>query len=126
MPTAARFLDKVVATALIRIEAVQVGGGSEFMAEFETTFRDRGIRLAVLQPKSPKKNGRVERKQATWPNEFHNLKGIAATRLFELNPMFDRQLEIQNDHRPHDALDGMTPNDYLESWRISETPHSHR
>ena len=26
--------------------------------------------------------------------------------------------------RPHGALDGMTPNEYLESWRISEAPHS--
>ena len=47
-----------------------------------------------------------------------------ATRLFEPDPMIGRQLEIQNDWRPHDELDGMTPSEYLESWRISETPHS--
>ena len=121
----ARFLDKLIATAPFRIEAVQVDGGSEFMAEFETACRERGIMLAVLPPKSPKMNGRVERMQATWRNEFQNVKGIAATRLSELNPMIDRQLEIYNDYRPHDALDGMTPNEYLDSWRISETPHSH-
>ena len=62
--------------------------------------------------------------QATWRNEFYNVKENTATRLSELNPMIDRQLEIYNDWRPHDALDGMTPNEYLESWRISEAPHS--
>ena len=55
----ARFLDKLVATAPFRIEAVQVDGGSEFMAEFETACRRKGITLAVLPPKSPKMKGYV-------------------------------------------------------------------
>ena len=63
--------------------------------------------------------------QATWRNEFQNVKENAATRVSELNPMIDRQLEICSDWRSHDALDGMKPNEYLESWRISQAPHSH-
>ena len=100
---AARVLDKLVATAPFRIGAVQVDGGSEFMAEIGTACRERGIRLALPPPKSPKMNGRMERMQATWRNGFLNVKGTATTRLSELNPMIDRQLEIRNDRRPHDA-----------------------
>ena len=94
---------------------MQVNVGSGFKAEFEVACRERGIRLAVQPPKSPKIGGRVERMQATWCNDFHNIKSTAANRLSELNPMIDRQLEIQNDCWPHDARDGMTPNGHLES-----------
>ena len=48
----ARFLDKPVATVPFRIEAVQVDGGSEFMAEFETACLRKGNSLAVLPAKS--------------------------------------------------------------------------
>ena len=113
--SSASLLEKLVATAPFHIETVQVDGGSEFTAEFKTACRERGIRLAVLPPKSPKMNGKVERMQATWCNEFHNIKCTATNRLPEFNPMIDRQLEIHNDHSPHDAPDGMTPNEFLES-----------
>ena len=121
--SAARFLDKLVATAPFPVEAVQVDGGSEFMAEFEAACEARGVRLAVLPPKSPKMNGRVERIQATWRNEFYNVHDTA-TRISELNPQIDRQLAVYNGYRPHDALEGLTPNEYLESRRISEDPPS--
>jgi putative transposase len=43
------------------IAAIQVDGGAEFMAEFETACQQRGLVLYVLPPKSPKLNGAVER-----------------------------------------------------------------
>ena len=118
------FLDNLVDTAPFRVEAVQVDGGSEFMAEFEAACRDRGIKLAVLPPKSPEMNGRVERMQATWRNEFYNVQDTAVN-ITELNPMIERHLRIYNSWRPHDALDGLTPNQYLESQRIKEDRRSH-
>ncbi|MCY3879710.1 MAG: integrase core domain-containing protein [Rhodobacteraceae bacterium] len=48
-------------------------------------------------------NGQVERMQATWRNEFHNVQDTAAN-ITELNPMIDRYLETYNSWRPHDAL----------------------
>ncbi len=57
--SAARFLDKLVRQAPFTVEAVQAGGGSEFMAEFEAACADRDITLAVLPPKSPKQKGKV-------------------------------------------------------------------
>ena len=122
--SAARFLDKLVAEAPFRVEAVQVDGGSEFMAEFETACRERGITVAVLPPKSPKQNGRVERMQATLRNEFYNVQDTAVT-LAQLNPMIDSYLKFYNGRRPHDSLEGMTPDEYLESRRIGEAPPSH-
>ena len=47
------------------IRAVQVDGGSEFMAEFEANCKKRGLDLLVLPPHSPGLNGIVERANRT-------------------------------------------------------------
>ena len=122
--SAARFLDKLIGAAPFTIEAVQVDGGSEFMADFEAACAAKGVTLAVLPPKSPKMNGRVERMQATLRNELFNVQETAVS-VTGLNPLIDRYLDFYNGERPHDALDGMTPDEYLESRRIGEAPPSH-
>ena len=122
--SAARFPGRLVGSAPFRIEAVQAGGGSEFMAGFEEACAAKGITLAVLPPKSPKQNGRVERMQATWRNEFYNVQETASN-VTGLAPLIEEYLAFHNGRRPHDALDGMTPDEYLESWRIGEAPPLH-
>lgn len=61
---AADFLEKVAAEMPWPIKAIQIDGGSEFMAEFETTCQEKEIPLYVLPPRSPKLNGAVERCKA--------------------------------------------------------------
>ncbi|MCH1927228.1 hypothetical protein L6232_20690, partial [Shewanella sp. C31] len=64
---AAGFLSALVTKAPFPIRAVQVDGGSEFMAEFGhgrspylgEACRSLGIRLFVLPPRSPRLNGHV-------------------------------------------------------------------
>ena len=119
MASAARFLDRLVESAPIEVEAIQVDGGPEFMREFESACHPRGIILAALPPKSPEMTGRVERMQATWRAEFHNVQDLA-TSVIELGPMIERKIEIAGGFRPHDALDGMTPDEYPENRRFSE------
>lgn len=68
--TAAAFLDDIVARMPFAVQAIQVDGGSEFMAEFEQACQSRGIALYVLPPRSPKLNGRVERMNGTCRREF--------------------------------------------------------
>ncbi|MCY3880310.1 MAG: integrase core domain-containing protein [Rhodobacteraceae bacterium] len=122
--SAARFPGKLIRDAPFEVTAVQVDGGSEFMAGSGAACRDRGIKPAVLPPKSPEMNGRVERMQATWRNEFHNVQDTAVN-ITELNPMIERHLRIHNSWRPHDALDGLTPNQYPGPQRIKEDRRSH-
>jgi transposase InsO family protein len=54
------------------IRAVQVDRGSEFMSVFEEDLQRRGIPLFELPPHSPKLNGRVERANRTYREEFYN------------------------------------------------------
>ncbi len=62
--------------------------------------------------------------QATLRNEFHNVQDTAVN-VSGLRPLIDEHMAFYNTQRPHDALDGMTPDEYLESRRISETPPLH-
>ncbi len=52
--TAASLLDTLVARMPFAIKAIWVDGGSEFMTQFEEACQQRGIRLSVLPPRSPK------------------------------------------------------------------------
>ncbi len=69
--TATVFLDTLEARMPFPIQAIQVDGGSEFMAQFEEACQRRGIRLFILPPRSPKLNGCVERAQRTHTEEFY-------------------------------------------------------
>ena len=51
--TATDFLDELQDRMPVPVRAIQVDGGSEFMAEFETACQERGLALFVLRPAPP-------------------------------------------------------------------------
>jgi len=106
--TAAGFLHTIVDRMPFPVKAIQVDGGSEFMAQFESACKDRGIRLFVLPPRSPKLNGHVERAQRTHKEEFYYRLTSAAT-LTQVNKLLRRWEDIHNRYRPHQALGQITP-----------------
>jgi transposase InsO family protein len=110
--TASDFLDELVARSPFPIKALQVDGGSEFMAEFEMACQERGLALFVLPPRSPKLNGHVERANRTHRCEFWELYDGA----LELPPLQAalRAWEATYNHdRPHQALGYHTPAEHL-------------
>lgn len=68
--TAKEFLAEVHARMPFAIKAIQIDGGSEWMAEFEQACQDARLPLWVLPPRSPKLNGHVERVNRTHREEF--------------------------------------------------------
>ena len=116
--TATDFLAELIARMPVPVRAIQVDGGAEFMAGFETACRDRGIALYVLPPRSPKLNGRVERLNGTARREFWeccdgdlDLPTLqAALRDWEVT---------YNTVRPHQALGYQTPSSVLSSQSFS-------
>jgi len=86
---AAGFLDTIVGRMPFPVKAIQVDGGSEFMAQFEDACKQRGIRLFVLPPRSPKLNGHVERAQRTHKEEFYYRLTSAHT-LARVNKLLNR------------------------------------
>lgn len=121
---ASRFLDKLITALPYPVEAIQVDGGSEFMAAFEQACADKGITLWVLPPRSPEMNGCVERMNGTWRTEFYACFDLP-TQIDQINPFIDSFTNRYNRFRPHDSLDQMTPIDYLSNRFSNQTPASH-
>ena len=110
--TATAFLDAVQQRMPFPVRAIQVDGGSEFMAGFEQACRDRNIRLFVLPPRSPKLNGSVERAQRTHREEFYELTTAEAT-VAALNQALLDWERTYNHLRPHQSLGYQTPAQFL-------------
>jgi putative transposase len=106
--TAAAFLTDLVSTFPVPIRAIQVDGGSEFMAEFEDTCAQMDIALYVLPPRSPKLNGRVERFNRTSQEEFWQCYDDDLT-LAPLAVALQNWVREYNQLRPHQALQMRTP-----------------
>lgn len=114
--TASHFLDVLEARMPFPVKAIQVDGGSEFQAVFEELCQQRGIRLFVLPPRSPKLNGGVERAHRTHTEEFYEVTDSS----FDLAELTEELLEwetVYNTVRPHQALGYLTPLKFLEQQR---------
>jgi len=114
--TAAHFLDILKDRMPFTVRAIQVDGGSEFESIFENECQQRGIRLFVLPPRSPKLNGGVERAHRTHTEEFYEVTDSS----FELAELRQELLEWEttyNTVRPHQALGYLTPLRFLEQER---------
>ncbi len=110
---ARRFLEALLAEHPW-IKSIQVDGGSEFMAEFETACRDLELPLFVLPPRSPKPDGCVERANDSSRTEFRALySGEPA--VAEAAPALAKFQHFHNTVRPHMSLDWKTPFEYLSS-----------
>ena len=117
---AASFLAHLVAQAPFPVKAIQVDGGSEFMAEFEETCQRLGLQLFVLPPKSPKLNGHVERMQRTFKDEFYTRplpSGIP-----QIQTALNAYLDYYNRRRPHRALNGLAPLEFLAMMQEESVP----
>ena len=121
---AASFLDKIIAEMPFPVKAIQVDGGSEFMAEFEAACQTKGVALYVLPPRRPQMNGAVERCNGAWRYEFYETYELPGS-VSELNPILDSFQHLYNHHRPHGALAGKTPAQYLANLSATRPQPSH-
>jgi putative transposase len=112
--TATDYLDQLCSRSPFPIKAIQVDGGSEFMGEFETGCAQRGIALFALPPRSPKLNGKAERTNRTYRNEFYECYD-GDLGLPSLQPALRGFEETYNHHRPHQALGYLTPAAFLRN-----------
>lgn len=105
-------LQRMEARLPFPLRAIQIDGGSEFKAAFETYCQERGIRLFVLPPRSPKLNGMVERLQRTYRDEFYACVDLEP-RVTSIAEALRTYEDIYNTIRPHHALGYLTPQEFL-------------
>lgn len=100
------------------IKGIQIDGGSEFMAEFETYCQQEGISLFVLPPRSPKLNGMVERLQRSYRDEFYAYVDLEP-RLDPVVGALRAYEETYNTIRPYQALAYRTPREFLVEQEVA-------
>ena len=113
----AAFVEEIVERMPFGVKAIQVDGGSEFYAEFERACKGHGIRVFVLPPRSPKLNGSVERANRTHTEEFYEVYPMTYT-VAGIRAAQSTWEETYNRVRPHQALNYLTPSQYLERHGI--------
>jgi putative transposase len=122
--SAKALLDKLIDEAPFAVRGIQVDGGAEFKSVFEADGQARGLELFVLPPKRPDLNGCVERAQSTWRYEFYATYDLPR-RIDQLQAFVDAFAHRFNHYRPHDALAGQTPAEYLQTLGQGDPPPSH-
>ncbi len=124
--SAKRFLTELVEKAPFTICSIQVDGGSEFMAEFETACQELTIELIVLPPSKPTYNGGVERGNRTFKEEFCYRADLLADSIGAIRYELKNAVLKYNTYRPHKNLNGKTPmayihNTFSEVGKMSQT-----
>jgi putative transposase len=112
---ASRALDELLARMPFPVRAIQVDGGSEFMADFEAACQQKGILLFELPPRSPKLNGRVERANRTYREEFYDCSTATPTVAGFRADLLAWE-HTYNHVRPHQALGYLTPAEFLQNF----------
>lgn len=102
----------------IRVQRVLTDNGAGYKRTFHERALDLGIRHTRTQPYHPWTNGRVERFNRTiqheclYRDEFHaEQERDLAVALF---------VAYYNRQRPHIALGGLAPLDWLDRWRATQ------
>jgi transposase InsO family protein len=112
---AALFLEYMERKFPFPVRAIQIDGGSEFKKHFEDACRDRGIRLFIIPPRTPKLQSYVERANRTHREEFYEVEDIGL-KLEEHNKQLEEWDKTYNHIRPHQSLDYLTPAEYYQAW----------
>lgn len=113
--SAKRFLIDFINKSPFKILSIQVDGGSEFMADFESACAELDMPLIVLPPSRPTYNGGVERGNRTFREEFYDRKDLLADTIGAFRAELTKALNKYNTYRPHKNLKGLTPVQYIQN-----------
>lgn len=103
------------------IKNVQTDNGSEFLKYFDVLCKELNIPHYFIYPRTPKQNTYVEVSHLADKKEFYSQGNIGC----DLEPMQKRLAEWEhtwNYVRPHEALDYLTPDEYLNRLQFVPLP----
>jgi len=117
----AQFLEECLLGFPFPIKAVQTDNGSTFLKEFDKLCKAKGIPHYFIYPRTPKQNTYVEISHEADKREFYQQGNICS-----LLPVMQRKIkvweDIWNNVRPHQALNYLTPSEYLFKVQNSRIP----
>ncbi len=116
------FFELIRAQLPFPIRSIQVDGGSEFMAEFESICKIYSVPLYVLPPRRPQYNGNVERMNGTTRTEFYTLYANTSS-LHALRNKLQKYDKLYNFIRPHQGIGLLTPHQFYETLKLRLQSH---
>lgn len=105
----------------IKFEEMLSDNGSEFSSRskksrydhpFERMLLEMGIKHRYIRPYRPQTNGKVERFWRTLNEDL--IEGTTFESFEAFKEELQKYLFYYNEHRPHQALNGLTPKEFLE------------
>jgi putative transposase len=86
--------------------------GPEFISVTLASWtEENNVELEFIKPGKPTQNSYVERFKRTYQDKVLNMYVFST--LAEVREITDRWIREYNEERPHDALDDLTPSEYL-------------
>lgn len=103
------------------IKAIQTDNGSEFLKYFDTLCKELNIPHYFIYPRTPKQNTYVEVSHLADENEFYRQGNIGCD-MESMQKKLEEWEYIWNYVRPHEALNYLTPDEYLNRLQFVLLP----
>jgi len=113
------FVDECIKSFGFKIKAIQTDNGSEFHKEFHEYLVKLDIIHYYTYPRKPKQNSYVERSHRSDEIEFYS----NGNKVCDIEVLRNRVTDweyVWNNVRPHEALNFLTPNQYIEKYFNNE------
>jgi len=103
------------------IKAIQTDNGSEFLKHFDTLCKELNIPHYFIYPRTPKQNTYVEVSHLADEKEFYSQGNIGCD-IESMQKKLEEWEHTWNYVRPHEALDYLTPDEYLNGLQFVLLP----
>jgi putative transposase len=104
-------------------KTIRTDNGPEFTSkDFELWCKKQGIENQYIQPGKPMQNGYIERFNRLYREAI--LDAYVFMDLNEVRYLTREWIEEYNYHRPHEALNNLTPNEWKRNLEITEIHNS--
>ncbi|OGN11190.1 MAG: hypothetical protein A3C71_00335, partial [Candidatus Yanofskybacteria bacterium RIFCSPHIGHO2_02_FULL_43_15c] len=107
------FLEECIQALPFEIRAVQTDNGAPFQKYFDALCKEKGLPHYYIYPRTPKQNAYVEISHGADEREFYQQGNVYEDFEIMRNKIAWWE-DVWNNIRPHQALDYLTPNQYLE------------
>lgn len=117
----ALFLEECLKMFPFAVRAIQTDNGAPFQKYFDALCKAKNIPHYYIYPRTPKQNTYVEISHGADKREFYQ-QGNVCEDFDAMRNKISWWENIWNNVRPHQALDYLTPNQYLEKRQNSRLP----
>lgn len=117
----ALFLEECLKTFPFAVSTIQTDNGAPFQKYFDAWCKEKKLPHYFIYPRTPKQNTYVEISHGADEREFYRQGNVYE----DFETMRKKLAEWEhtwNNVRPHQALDYLTPNQYLEKRQTSRLP----